>query len=83
VVLLVYGTLAVMIYKMSRVAAVIASLLYFGDCLLVLSQQGISAGIFVRILILFGFTNSIQGTFAYHRFREQRQETIQEEAEIV
>jgi hypothetical protein len=78
VVLLVYGGLAVMIYKMSRAAAILAMLIYFGDCLIMVSQQGISVGMFVRVLIFFGFINSVQGTFAYHRFRHQRQATLQE-----
>jgi hypothetical protein len=78
VVLLLYATLAVMIYKMSRAAAVLAMLIYCVNCLIAVWQQGISAGIFVWVLIFFGFVNSVQGTFAYHRFREQRQTMLQE-----
>jgi hypothetical protein len=83
VVLLVYGTLATMIYRMSRVAAVLALILYLGNFLNTIVQQGISASLIVQILVFFTFLNSVRGTFTYHRLRHQRQEAMQEEAEAV
>jgi hypothetical protein len=81
--LLIYGILALMIYKMSRTAAILAFLLYLIDCIFLFAIQGISMGIFIQILLLISFLNSIEGTFAYHRLRHQRQEAIQEETEAV
>jgi lysylphosphatidylglycerol synthetase-like protein (DUF2156 family) len=76
IVLVIYGTFAVMIYKMSRVAAILALLVYVGDRLFMIAQQGVSGQSVVAILVVFAFINSIRGTFAYHRFRHQRQEAI-------
>jgi lysylphosphatidylglycerol synthetase-like protein (DUF2156 family) len=78
IVLVIYATFAVMIYKMSRVAAILALLVYVGDRLFMIAQQGVSGQSVVAILVVFAFINSIRGTFAYHRFRHQRQEAIQE-----
>jgi hypothetical protein len=76
--LVIYGLLAVMIYRMSRIAAAIALLLQAINFILVLVQQGFSGQLGIGILFLLAFINSVRGTFAYHRLRQQRQEAIQE-----
>ncbi len=78
IVLVVYGVLAVMIYRMSRIAALIALLLQAANFVLLLVQQGFSGQLSISILFLLAFINSVRGTFAYHRLRQQRQEAIQE-----
>jgi hypothetical protein len=83
IVSLVYGGLAVMIYKMSRVAAVLGLLMYLFNCGLSIAQHGISAGLIVQILVVFTFINSVRGTFAYHCFRQERQKLVQEEVDTV
>jgi hypothetical protein len=81
--LLVYGTSAVMIYRMSRAAAVVACILYLVSCLGGIVQNGLSVGIFIQAFVAIAFINAVRGTFAYHRIRDQRQEAIQEEAEAI
>jgi hypothetical protein len=72
----IYGTLAVMIYRMSCVAAVLALLVYLVDRVFLIAQQGNSIGYASAIVIIFALINSVRGTFAYHRFHQQRQESI-------
>jgi hypothetical protein len=82
--LLVYGTSAVMIYRMSRAASVVACILYLASSLGAIVQNGLSpVGILIQALVAIAFINSVRGTFAYHRFRHQRQEAMQEEPEAV
>jgi hypothetical protein len=81
--LLVYGTSAVMIYRMSRAASVLACTLYLASCLGAIVQNGLSVRIFIQAFVAIAFINSVRGTFAYHRFRDQRQAAMQEEAEAV
>lgn len=76
--LVIYGVLAVMIYKMSRVAAVVALLLQLVNFVLLLVQQGLLGQSIAGILIILALINSVRGTFAYHQLRHQRQEVIQE-----
>ncbi|MDX2239533.1 MAG: hypothetical protein NW224_02510 [Leptolyngbyaceae cyanobacterium bins.302] len=76
--LLIYGVIAVMIYRMSRVAAIAGLVLYMGDRLVLFAQQGISVSAAIAILFVFAFINAIRGTFAYHRLRQERSEALQE-----
>ncbi len=81
--LMIYAGLAVMIYRKSRVASVAALSLYLIDRAAIVIHQ-IGQGIpinggswFVPLLFISIFINSIRGTFAYHRLRQERQEEIQ------
>ncbi len=76
--MLIYGLIAFMIYRMSRWAAIAGLVLYLGDRTALLVQQGISINVIVSILFVFAFINSIRGTFAYHRFRCQRSQALQQ-----
>lgn len=78
VMMLVYGLIAFMIYKMSRVAAILGLVIYLSERLFLVAQYGVSGNVILVILFVFAFINSIRGTFAYHRLRRQRTEAFQE-----
>ena len=78
VMMLVYGLIAFLIYKMSRVAAILGLVIYVIEQLVVLAKYGVSGHVVVAILFVFAFINSIRGTFAYHRFRRLRAEAIEQ-----
>lgn len=67
-----YAMIAWGIYRMSRIAALIGLI---GYCLERIYMQialgpSFGAGIFVTLLIMFAFINSVRGTFAYHRMKQ-------------
>jgi hypothetical protein len=76
VMMLIYGLIAFLIYKMSRVAAIFGLLLYLGDRIVLIAQSGLSGNFVLTIFFVLAFINSIRGTFAYHRFRRLRAEDI-------
>ncbi|MCU0565283.1 MAG: hypothetical protein MUF49_01640 [Oculatellaceae cyanobacterium Prado106] len=74
---LLYGLIAFLIAKMSRLAAIAGLILYLVDRVAFISQNGsngASAGIMVVFII--AFISSIRGTFAYHQIRRDRQTEI-------
>lgn len=75
--MIIYGLIAYLTYKMSRIGAILGLLIYLGDRLVLISRGGSSAGLITAIFFVFAFINSIRGTFAYHRLRHQRVEAIQ------
>jgi hypothetical protein len=83
--IMIYSGLAVMIYRMSRVASIAALILYLLDRIAIFTYQAeqgrpiATTNWFVPLLFILAFSNSIRGTFAYHRFRKERQEAIQSE----
>ncbi len=62
-----FALVAWRIYKMSRVWAVVGLLLYIVEFAYTFYLRGISAGIFVGVLILGGFVSGVRGTFALRR----------------
>jgi hypothetical protein len=83
--IMIYAGLAVMIYRMSRAASIAALMMYLLDRIAIFIYQAeqsrpiAATNWFVLLLFILAFTNSIRGTFAYHRFRKERQEAIQSE----
>lgn len=75
--MIIYGLIAFLTYKMSRVAAILGLLIYLGDRLVLIASSGLKANYVVAIFFIFAFINSIRGTFAYHRLRRGRAEAIQ------
>lgn len=76
--MIAYGLIAFLIYRMSRVAAILGLMIYLGERLVLLAKYGMSGNFILTIFFIFAFINSIRGTFAYHRFRRQRTGAIQE-----
>jgi len=76
--MLIYGLIAYLTYKMSRVAAVLGLVIYLGDRLVLIARSGANANFTLAIFFIFAFINSIRGTFAYHRLRHLRAEAIEE-----
>lgn len=58
------------IKKYSRVFAVLGTLLYICERVVLFQEQGIQAanGIVVTIMFLLMFINGVRGVFAYHKF---------------
>jgi hypothetical protein len=74
---IVYGLIGMMIYRMSRLAAIGGLLLYLLERVVMMAQTGAGGGNIALIIIFaFAFVNSIRGTFAYHRMRSDRQTEI-------
>lgn len=61
--------IGIMIYRMSRVAAIIAFAYCIAEIFFKYSERG-SVGIFPLLLIF--FLSSIRGTFAFHRYRNKQ-----------
>nr|WP_320116663.1 hypothetical protein [uncultured Desulfuromonas sp.] len=61
---LFYGILAVLIYKISRIAALLGFLFFLPKFLVHLLDPGFTTVIWVALAL--AFINSIRGTFAYH-----------------
>jgi len=60
-----------MIRRMSRVAAVIALVIFVAERLYTGTVYGIGAGIgVVAIFWLLAFISGVRGTFAYHHYRQ-------------
>jgi hypothetical protein len=80
-----YGFIGMMIYRMSRLAAIAGLVLYLIDRIAVIAQTGGGTGnVSMMVLFIFAFANSIRGTFAYHRMKHDRQmELSQSEVELV
>ena len=76
----IYAVLMIVIYKMSRVGAIVA-LLFFSLSIIMLLVNGslgnpiglITLGLFLCCLI-----NGVRGTFAYHRIRSERRSEIEQ-----
>lgn len=67
-----FVAVAVGIYRLSRVAAVVGLGLYLMGQVYLWAVTGPQvASLWLVILIVFAFANSIRGTFAYHRLRQQ------------
>ncbi|HEY9609785.1 hypothetical protein [Allocoleopsis sp.] len=64
-----YGLVAFLIYRMSRIGSVMGLIIYLIDRLMIVAKTGISGNLVITILFIFAFINSVRGTFAYHRFR--------------
>ena len=64
---------AVGLFRMSRIAALVGLVLYVGGQVLMIKQVGLRAP-FVTILFSLYFINSVRATFAYHEFRKLEKE---------
>jgi hypothetical protein len=74
---IVYGLIAWLISKMSRLAAMSGLILYLADRVAIIAQNGGNSGSYVIMaFFILAFVNSIRGTFAYHRIRVDRQAEI-------
>ncbi|MBF0644749.1 hypothetical protein [Desulfuromonas acetoxidans] len=71
---LFYGVLAVFVYKMSRVAALVGFLVFLPRFVIHLLEPGFTSIVWVALAL--AFINSIRGTFAYHKHARQPQESI-------
>lgn len=77
-----YGLIAMMIAKMSRLAAIAGLLFYLVDRLVFIAPNSGGNSI-IMLLFIFAFVNSIRGTFAYHRIRHDRQMQISQGEDCV
>jgi hypothetical protein len=74
---IVYALIGMMIYRMSRLAAIGGLVLYLVERAVMIAQTGAGGGNIALIAIFtLAFVNSIRGTFAYHRMRDDRQAEI-------
>lgn len=67
-----YAIIAWGIYQRSRIAALMGLIVYCLERIYMQITLGASfgAGIFVTLIIIFAFINSVRGTFAYHRMKQ-------------
>ncbi len=68
----VWIILGVLIFRYSRVAAILALTLYLGEMAMAVAAGGSPAGILTMIVLGLFFVNSVRGTFAYRRLRRGR-----------
>lgn len=64
---IVYALLAVLIFKLSRIAAILGLILALPALVFSISNPGLL--LIVPIALTLSFINSIRGTFAYHRIK--------------
>jgi hypothetical protein len=62
--MIAYGLIAFLIYRMSRVAAILGLMIYLGERLVLLAKYGMSGNFILTIFFIFAFINSIRGIFA-------------------
>jgi serine/threonine-protein kinase len=62
----IFAVFGIAIYKMSRVGAVLALLLYVVERVYMLSEWGVSPN-FLSLILLLMFIHGVRGTFAYHK----------------
>ncbi len=68
----IFVAIAIGIYKLSRIAAVIGLSLYLIGRIVLMISVGGNVASALAILFILAFMNSVRGTFAYHRLRRQR-----------
>ncbi|TVQ23381.1 MAG: hypothetical protein EA367_02515 [Leptolyngbya sp. DLM2.Bin15] len=80
----IFVAIAFGIRRMSRVAAVLGLVVYFGNQLYMWSIIGPqTAGIIVVVFMMLAFIHGVRGTFAYHSYRKQGiQETLAEDSSM-
>ncbi len=77
--LVIYAVIAVMIFKMSRAAAIAGFSFYLLGRIVLIAQSGLSGIPAIAMLLFsFAFINSMRGTFAYHRIRQERRAEIEQ-----
>jgi hypothetical protein len=80
---ILYGLIAWLISKMSRLASIAGLLIYLADRVAIIAQNGSKGGNYVIMaFFILAFINSIRGTFAYHRIRRDRQAEIDQTEEL-
>jgi hypothetical protein len=73
---MLFAVIGFFIYRFSRVAAICGLILYVGERIILLVEQGakMPSGLtlYLMIVFTFAFINSIRGTFAYRRFLKRQ-----------
>jgi hypothetical protein len=77
----IYGILMILIYRMSRVGAVITLVAFTISIVMTAGSLPIVSWLIVVIYFLC-FINGVRGTFAYHRIRKERQAEIDRPEEV-
>jgi hypothetical protein len=74
-----FAIIAIGIWKMSRVAAVLGLCLYlYGQWHLLTTVGETANGAMIAIFVMF-FASGIRGTFAYHRIRSGKRDLVEDE----
>jgi hypothetical protein len=68
---IIYGGLALLMRRMSRVAAVLALALFLLGHGYEIYTSGVTLGIFVSVFIAGGIASGVRGTIAFHRYKRQ------------
>jgi len=63
----IFGVLAIGIWRMSRVAALLALILFVLEKIWAFQDGQRPAGVIVAIVIIFGFLNAVRATFRYRQ----------------
>src|SRR5215472_14457455 len=63
----IFGLLAIGIWRMSRVAALLALILFVLEKIWAFQDGQRPAGVIVAIVIIFGFLNAVRATFRYRQ----------------
>lgn len=67
------GSIAWGIYKMSRIAAIIGLTLTIIVTLILVIDPDVTLSVkFISVPLLYAYTNAVRGTFAYHKFYRQK-----------